>query len=151
VLSVNNRIQAPTKSNKKREFDSFVARSLISIMHTYPMREGTAANRHHRFRLRTNSKRRRLAAPTWRPGCTSAWGLEFSKLRGLLLCLLGSSDHIVLLWRVGLGLLTLYRNFSKAGEARASKCERLDVEVDGVDPIRSHLKPRNQKNTTSDI
>lgn len=56
--------------------------------------EETAANHHRRrrrfrFGLGTNSKRRRLAGRTWRRGCTSAWGLEFSKLRGLRL--LGSS------------------------------------------------------------
>lgn len=59
--------------------------------------EETAANHHRRRRFRfrfglgTNSKRRRLAGRTWRRGCTSAWGLEFSKLRGLRLRLGGSS------------------------------------------------------------
>lgn len=55
--------------------------------------EETAANHHRRRRFRfglgTNSKRRRLAGRTWRRVCTSAWGLEFSKLRGLRL--LGAS------------------------------------------------------------
>lgn len=96
MLSVKNRIQAPAKINRAKsfKFDSFVTRSLAhqARLCILTMREEeTAANHHHRFRFRlgTNSKRRRLAGRTWRRGYTSAWELEFSKLRGLRL--LGSS------------------------------------------------------------